>query len=235
MRRGIRPRPPRLAFAPQQDGEAVVAARQSAAELGDGGIVVGQLPEDRHHPSVLDLRGRRLAHLIKQAAEVVATECQAGAEFGGGGVVVGQLPVDRDRASVLGLRHRFIRRRREDAKIVVALRQAAVELGDAGVVVGQPPSDRDRASVLGLRCHRLAHLMQQLAQVVVASRRLLWNSVTPGLSSASLRRIAIALRYSASAATGWLIPHRMSPMRWTVSASSRRASFEVPGAETNAP
>ena len=34
----------------QQDAEVVVAARQSAAEFGDGGVVVGQLLLDRQAP-----------------------------------------------------------------------------------------------------------------------------------------------------------------------------------------
>ena len=52
-----------LARLRQQDAEVVVAARQVAAELGDGGVVVGQLLLDRQRLAVLGLRFRRLARL----------------------------------------------------------------------------------------------------------------------------------------------------------------------------
>ena len=47
-----------LPVAAQQDAEVVVAARQVAAEFGDGGIVVGQLLLDRQRLAVLGLRFR---------------------------------------------------------------------------------------------------------------------------------------------------------------------------------
>ena len=63
--------------------------------------------------------------------------------------------------------------------------RSVAEVGDGGVVVGQLLLDRQRLAVLGLRLRRLARLRQQVAEVVVAVRQVLRNSVTAGLSSAS--------------------------------------------------
>ena len=43
--------------------EVAVAGRQVVAEVGDGGVVVGQLLQDRQRLAVLGLRLRRLARL----------------------------------------------------------------------------------------------------------------------------------------------------------------------------
>ncbi len=83
-----------------------MAARQAAAEFGDGGVVVGQLLLDRQRLAVLGLRFRWLARIRQQDAEVVVADRQAAAEFGDGGVVVDQLLIDRQRLAVLGLRFR---------------------------------------------------------------------------------------------------------------------------------
>ena len=81
--------------------------RQVVAEVGDGGVVVGQLLVDRHRLAELGLRLRRLARLRQQGAEEVVAVRQAEAESGDGGVVVGQLLPDRQRLAVLGLRLRL--------------------------------------------------------------------------------------------------------------------------------
>ena len=81
-----------------------MAARQEAAEVGDGGVVGGQLLLDLQRPAVLGLRLRRLARLRQQDAEVVVALRQLPAKFGDGGVVGRQLPVDLQRPAVLGLR-----------------------------------------------------------------------------------------------------------------------------------
>ena len=73
-----------------------MARRQVAAELGDGGVVVGQLLLDRDRLAVLGLRFRWLARIRQQGAEVVNVTRQVAAEFGDGGVVVGQLLQDCD-------------------------------------------------------------------------------------------------------------------------------------------
>ena len=89
---------------------AVVALRQGVAEVGDGGVVVGQLLPERHRLAELGLCLRRLARIRQQpAAEVVAVR-QVAAEFGDGGVVVGQLLVERQRLAELGLRLRRLAR-----------------------------------------------------------------------------------------------------------------------------
>ena len=54
----------------QQEAEIVVAARQAAAEIGDGGVVIGQLLLDRDRVAVLGLRFRRLARIRQQEAEL---------------------------------------------------------------------------------------------------------------------------------------------------------------------
>ena len=54
-----------------------MAARQAAAEFGDGGVVLGQLLLDRQRLAVLGLRLRRLARLRQQEAEVVVAARQA--------------------------------------------------------------------------------------------------------------------------------------------------------------
>ena len=64
--------------------------------------------------------------------------------------------------------------------------------------------------------------------------RSLRNSVTAGLSSASFCWIASALRYSASASDGLPVSVSRMPMRLIVSARSRRASFDAPGAAASA-
>ena len=53
-----------------RQAEALVVARQVAAEVGDGGVVVGQLLPERQRVAVLGLRLRRLAHARQQAAEI---------------------------------------------------------------------------------------------------------------------------------------------------------------------
>ncbi len=81
-----------------------MAPRQVAAEFGDGGVVVGQLLEERQRLAVLGLRLRLLARAVQQPAEAEVAVRQAAAEFGDGGVVVGQLLGDLQRPAVLGLR-----------------------------------------------------------------------------------------------------------------------------------
>ena len=81
-----------------------MAARQAAAEVGDGGVVVGQLLPDRQRLAGLGFCLRRLARLDSSSA-IVCDSRQAVAEFGNGGVVVGQLLEERHPA-VLGLRLR---------------------------------------------------------------------------------------------------------------------------------
>ena len=95
-----------------RQAEVVVAVRQAAAELGDGGVVVGQLLPDRQRLAVLGLRLRRPARRDSRLPRLLWTVRQAAAEVGDGGVVVGQLPVDRQRRAVLGLRLRRPARRR---------------------------------------------------------------------------------------------------------------------------
>ena len=104
--------------------------RQDGAEVGDGGVVVGQLLLDRQRRAVLGLRLRRLARRRQQDAEVVVAGRQVAAEVGDGGVVVGQLLPDRQRRAVLGLRlRRLARLRQQEADAVDRVRQVA-----AGVV-----------------------------------------------------------------------------------------------------
>ena len=49
--------------------------------------------------------------------------------------------------------------------------QVVAEFGDGGVVVGQLLHERDRLAELGLRLRRLARVIQQDAEVVVADRQ----------------------------------------------------------------
>ena len=108
-----------------------MARGQAAAEVGDGGVAVGQLLEERQRPAMLGLRLRRLDP-DQQEAEVVVAPGQAAAEVGDGGVVVGQLLADRQRLAVLGFRlRRLARLRQQDADAIDGVRQVA-----AGVVGG---------------------------------------------------------------------------------------------------
>ena len=113
--------------------------------------------------------------------------------------------------------------RQQHAEVVVAARQVAAEFGDGGVVVGQLLLDRQRLAVLGLRLRRLARLRQQDAEVVVAAPGAA-EFGDGGVVVGQLLRIASALRYSASASAGLPVSSSRSPMRWIVSARSRRAS-----------
>ncbi len=81
-----------------------MAPGQAAAEVGDGGVVVGQLLEERQPLAVLGLRLRWPARPVHQyQPEVVVAPGHGVAEFGDGGVVVGQLLVERQRPAELGL------------------------------------------------------------------------------------------------------------------------------------
>ena len=84
---GLRRR--RLAHLRQQDAEVAVAGPESDAEVGDGGMVVGQLLLDGRGLSVLGLRRSRLARLRQQDAEGVVAVRQPAAEVGDGGMLVG--------------------------------------------------------------------------------------------------------------------------------------------------
>ncbi len=63
--------------------------RQVEAELGDGGVVVGQLLVERQRPAVLGLRLRWLGRRRKQAADAIdgVRQVVAGVvgDFGSGG------------------------------------------------------------------------------------------------------------------------------------------------------
>ena len=74
-------------------------ARRSA-EVGDGGVVLGQLLADLQRPAVRLQRLGRLAGLRLQEADVVVAIRQAAAEVGDGGVGIGQLSSDRQRLAV---------------------------------------------------------------------------------------------------------------------------------------
>ena len=81
-----------------------MAPGQAAAEVGDRGVVVGQLLVERNALAVLGLRLRWPAAPDHQhQTEVVVAPGQVVAEFGVGGVVVGQLLVDLQRPAELGL------------------------------------------------------------------------------------------------------------------------------------
>ena len=114
----------RLAGVDQQDADVVVAVRQVALELGDGGVGVGQLLLDRQRRLVRLQRLGRLAGAAQQDADVVVAVRQVALELGDGGVGVGQLLLDRQR--------RLVRRQRLG-------RLAGVAEQDADVVVARRP------------------------------------------------------------------------------------------------
>ena len=95
--------------------------RQVAAEVGDGGVFVGQLPRDRDRVSVLRLRLDRTALCLQQAAEPVVAVRQAAAEIGDGRVLLGELTKDRQSRAELRLRlDRTARPPQQAAEAIVA-------------------------------------------------------------------------------------------------------------------
>ena len=86
-----------------QEASVEVAVRQELAELGDAGVVVGQLLADPLSLAQLDVGIRLCARPQQQHTELVVAVCQPLAEFGGRGVVVGQLLVEGHRPAILGL------------------------------------------------------------------------------------------------------------------------------------
>ena len=140
-----------------QIADVVVAARQAASEVGDGGVVVGQLLLDRHRAA-----GRTPA----PSAGLPVCDCRKPMllwvfaswflKLGDGGVVVGQLLPDRQRrrydsSASTGLPVPDCR----IADDVVGVHQVASEFGDGGVVVGQPRQGLHRPLVGRRRLGRL--------------------------------------------------------------------------------
>ena len=131
---GLRLRRPALSQRDREIPKVAVADRQAVVELGDGGVVVGQLLVDRDRLPVLGLRRDRPARIRQEIPEVAVAGRQAVAELGDGGVVVGQLPLDRDRLPVLGLRLRRPARRGQE---------------EPGGCCGWPPGCRRKSETAG--------------------------------------------------------------------------------------
>ncbi len=176
------------------------AARQAAAEVGDGEVVVGQLLLHRQRLAVLGLRLRRLARLRQQQAERLrgcppgrcGNRCRRGCRrpaSAGSPVPCGTRPPLPTTCLYSTA----------DRRGFVAVRQISAEIGDRRGC-RRPASVRSPAPCgtrppLPLTCpHSTA-----LAEVGVVRARLSRKSVTAGSSSASFCTIASPLRHSASA------------------------------------
>ena len=159
----------------QQAAEVVVAHCQSVAEVGDGGVLRGQLLLDRHRRAVLRLRLLRTARLLRQVAEVVVAECQSAAELGDGGFSAASFSWIASASRNSDGRFRWpTRLDQQEAEVVVAACQLSAEVGDGGVLRGQLLLDRRRLAVL-----RLALSFGRLAVSDCSSPpRLLWLSAS---------------------------------------------------------
>src|SRR5262245_50653535 len=76
----------------------------------------------------------------------------------------------------------------------------------------QPLPKRQRLAIRLQRLVRMARVVLEIPDVVVAAARSLWNSVTLGFSRASRSPIASALPYDSRAWSGWPVVSRRFPL-----------------------